>query len=142
MDYNELAMEFLSCMGAVQRMKPHKHIEGALRGEEFVLGYIAHNGGKALPGEIGSNMKVSTARVAAALNNLEKKGYITRQIDPGNRRQILVELTKEGRDLTEKHQENVLSYTMKMLELLGEDDAKEYVRIMRRLADNLPNICE
>ena len=138
MDYNKLAAELMSCMMSVRRIKPHKHMEEALHGEGFVLGYIAHHGGNALPGEIGHHMKVSTARIATALNNLEKKGLISRRIDPNDRRQILVGITQEGRELTDRHQRHVMEDTAKMLEYLGEHDAKEYVRIMRRLAEFRP----
>ena len=139
MDYTELASELLNCMGTVRRMKPHKHMEDSLQGEGYVLGYIAHNGGSALPGEIGRHMKVSAARIAAALNNLEKKGLISRQIDPNDRRQILVSITNEGRELTDRHQKHVLEDTARMLEFLGERDAKEYIRIMQRLAEFHPD---
>ena len=139
MDYSELAMELMNCMMSVCRIKPHRHMEEALHGEGFLLGYIAHRGGSAQPGELGQHMRVSTARVAAALNNLEKKGLISRQIDPNNRRQILVSITQDGRELTDRLQRHVLEDTARMLEFLGERDAKEYVRIMGRLAQFRPD---
>jgi len=141
-DYKKLAAELINGMDAVHKMKPQKNITNALRGEAFALVYIQNKGGNALPGEIGQKMQVSTARVAAALNNLEKKGLITRRIDPDNRRQILVGITENGRELAKKHQENVLEMSAKLLELLGEHDAKEYVRIMKRLAELLPDVEE
>jgi hypothetical protein len=41
----------------------------------------------------------------------------------------------------EQHQEKVIRNTIKVLELLGEHDAKEYVRITGRLAEIMPQ-CE
>lgn len=142
MDYFELAIELLNGMQSLHKVKSQRNINEAMQGETFVLKYIAHHNGDVLPGEIGQKMDVSSARIAAALNSLEKKGLITRQINTSDRRQILVGITKEGKDLAEKHQKTVLEAIAKMLELLGEHDAKEYVRIMKKLAEIIPDYKE
>ena len=139
MYYEELADELLRKMQVLQRAKPQKNLADAVQGEAFVLRYIAHHGSSVLPGEIGQKMEVSSARVAVTLNNLEKKGLITRQIDRKDRRKILVEITQDGKDFAEQHQKFVLEIAANMLRLLGEEDAKEYVRITGRLADMLPD---
>ena len=80
-------------------------------------------------------MSISTARIAAALGSLESKGLITRQIDKDDRRRILVSLTPEGEETARKQQQNVLNNISQMLQKLGEHDAKEYVRIMGKIAE-------
>jgi DNA-binding MarR family transcriptional regulator len=135
MDYEALAAEMLGKMQALRKSRPQKHISDSLHGEAFVLRFIAHRDGNVLPGEIGSEMGVSSARVAVALNSLESKGLITRQMDTSDRRKILVTITPEGKTLEEKHQRIVIEATAKLLALLGEHDAVEYVRIMGRLGE-------
>ena len=142
MDYDELAVEFLKKMQMLHTAKPQKDIAGAVQGEAFILNYIAQHGSDVLPGEIGHEMDVSSARIATALNSLEKKGLITRQIDTNDRRKILVRITEKGKDLSEKELKNVTAIAAKMLSLLGEHDAKEYVRIMGRLIEIAPNCKE
>ena len=137
MDFTELAVELIGKMGVLRKARPQKHIAESLHGEAFVLGYIALKGEAVLPGEICQEMDVSTARVAATLNSLEKKGLITRQIDKNDRRKILVMVTDNGKILAKKHQQKVVSIAAKMLELLGEHDAKEYIRITGKLAQAL-----
>ena len=107
----------------------------AMHGEAFVLRYIMLQEGDVLPGEIGGEMGVSSARIATALNSLESKGLITRQIDLNDRRRILVRITPEGRAFAEEQEQAVVEGTAKMLALLGEHDAKEHVRIMGRMAE-------
>ena len=138
MDYTELAAEFLDKMQALRRLKPQKNITESLHGETFVLHYISLHGDDVLPGEISNEMDVSSARIAAALNSLEKKGLITRQIDPSDRRKILVKLTPAGENMSQKLQQDVINEATKMLRLLGEHDAREYVRITGRLAEMMP----
>jgi len=134
-EYEELAVELLEKMFALRRLKSQKSIDESLHGETFILKYIARHGGDVNPGEICQDMNVSTARIAAALNSLEKKGLITRQIDPNNRSKIIVGITREGQRSAEEHQKAVLRTAMRMLEFLGAKDAKEYIRIIDRLLE-------
>ena len=43
-------------------------------------------------------LELSTARIAAMLNNLERKGAITRARDKADRRRVVVRLTAQGRE--------------------------------------------
>ncbi len=137
MDYASLAVEFLGKTQLIVTSRLNKLIDEAVQGEGFVLRYVALNGGCVFSGEIGHAMCVSTARVATALNSLEKKGLITRQIDARDRRKILVRITSEGKLLVEKNFRTVVDVVEKRFALLGEHDAKEYVRITGRLVEIL-----
>lgn len=138
MDYAELASQFFQKMQMFRNKQHQKMITEPMQGEMFALIYIAQKGDSVLPGEIGSEMNISSARVAAALKNLEKKGLITRQIDLTDRRKILVSLTVEGKNFAEHHREMASSYAIKMLEFLGEHDAMEFIRIIGRLTEYDP----
>ena len=98
MDYQALAREYMTIMHKMRKRKSEQQINDSLRGEQFVLGFIAHTEGSVIPSDISAAMGISTARIAAALNNLESKGLITRRIDMSDRRKILVELTEAGRE--------------------------------------------
>ena len=135
MDYSKLAAELLHEMQRLQAAALHKLLDESIRGEAFALRYIACHSGEALPGDIGVEMNVSSARIAQTLNSLEKKGLIVRQIDKNDRRRILISLTPEGEEMAEKHWSTTSRIAGKMLELLGEKDAQEYVRITAKLAD-------
>jgi len=133
MDYEALARELLSRMYALNKTRPQRNLNEGMRGEVFVLHYIIRRGGGVLPSEISNFMGFSTARAAAALNNLERKGFITRQIDPADRRRILVDLTPKGKTFANGKQEHMLHHTVQLLTRLGEHDATEMVRILERV---------
>lgn len=135
MDYSVLAEQLTGKMQSLLKARPHRFLNESQRGEPFVLHYIARHGGSALPGDISREMDVSSARIAAALNKMESKGLITRRIDTADRRKILVEITREGRDLEAKQHRVVIDETAKMLYMLGERDAREYIRIVDKMAD-------
>lgn len=76
----------------------------------------------------------STARIAVVLNTLEKKGYITRAIDPSDRRRVLVSLTPAGAEYIQgvrrqlRQRDGVCCWRS-----WGRRDAKEYLRITERM---------
>lgn len=138
MDYTSLAYEFMETMHRLRKFGPQKKISESMHGEAFVLSYIARHEGNVIPSEISNEIGISTARVAATLNSLESKGLISRSIDVNDRRRILVELTPRGKKQDEEHVRMIMMTTTNMLKYLGEHDAKEYVRIMGRLAERRP----
>ena len=89
--------------------------------------------------EIREELFVTKAAISQNLSSLEKKGYLTREINLENRRQIIVNLTHEGfavlmetndtfdggfKDFVEKmgaeNLEQMLKQMNRMIELLGE----------------------
>lgn len=135
MDYNELAKEFMQKMYAVRQARPHKQMDASMQGEHFVLHFISFHNRSVLPSEISNTMGISSARIAAALNSMEKKGLITRQIDVSDRRRILVELTPQGKAMANEQHQEMMETLTETFRQLGEHDAKEYVRITGRLAE-------
>ena len=140
MDYKELAKQFLHNSYQFRSRGHQKRIDENMQGETFAISYILRQGGVVLPSEISNEMNISSARVAAILNNLESKGFVTRQVNKSDRRKILVALTQEGKEFAEKHNKMVVNSTARMLEMLGEDDAKELVRIIGKLGELGPQI--
>lgn len=135
-DYLDLARQFVHTMRMLQKNKPRFNVSDSLQGGTFILHYLHERNEAVLPGEISSEMEISTARIAAALNNLEKKRLVDREINKNDRRQILVTLTEEGRKLAEKQRLEVDTQISKMLQSLGEHDASEFVRILEKIESN------
>ncbi len=141
MDYSQLANEMLKKTG--EMMKTNfwpKKANTFLHGEMFILNYMTYRGESALPSELASAMHTSSARVAVALKSLESKGFITRQIDKTDRRKIIVSLTTSGRELVETHRVEMRKRVELILNHLGEEDAKEYIRIVGRITDIARNV--
>jgi len=138
MNYTELAKEFLKTMKATHKNRSQKQMNEAMRGEAFVLQFIAEHNGEVVPGDINAEMNISSARIATVLNGLENKGFITRQIDSADRRRTILKLTPTGEEHSRRMMQILLGHMVKMLEFLGERDAQEYVRIMGRLANAAP----
>ena len=137
MDYTKLAMEFLENMNTLRKANFQKSFSDSMRGEVFILQYISQHEGLVLPSAISHEMNISSARITAALNNMENKGLVTREIDKSDRRRILIQLTQAGKDLAAQHWQNHINHAIHMLSLLGEHDAQEYVRMTKKLASGI-----
>lgn len=138
MDYESLAHNYLEIMNQMRGRNAQKQVNDSMHGENFVLTYISEHEGNVIPSDISNAMGTTSARIAAVLNSLEGKGLISRRIDAEDRRRILIDLTDKGRERVHKHYQMIMSYVTNMLQYLGEDDAKEYIRIMKKLADKSP----
>ena len=136
-DYTELAAEFLRNMAELRKAGLQRSFTDSLRGESFILQFLARHDGLVLPGAISHEMNISSARITAILNSLENKGLLTREIDPGDRRRILIRLTAAGKDKARQCRQAHLDETVSMLRLLEKDDAGEYVRLTGLLAHRL-----
>lgn len=135
MDYKELALDFIKKMHLMNKARPQRKINESMQGEHFILQFLAFQNGSALPSEISNTMGISSARIAAALNSLERKGLVTREIDKSDRRRIIVNLTPEGRAFSEEHHQKMLEDFTKIFSQMGEQDAREYVRLTGKLVE-------
>lgn len=135
MDYTELAIQLIDMRASAPQIKMERTMSRIARGEVLALNYLAANGNRAYPKDMSKVLMLTTARVAAMLKSLEGQGMITRTPDPSDRRQVIVCLTERGIALVEERRTGMIHSVAKMLEALGEEDAKAYVRIQARLIE-------
>lgn len=136
----DLAKEFLEEFYRLGRLTQSKMISHSMKGEAFMLLYLLQKGEGATPGELGRALKSSTARVAAALNSLERKGQVTRTTDAKDRRKVLVELTEEGKRKAEECKMVPEHMVTRLMEQLGEEDAKNMLHILKRINEIMPQM--
>jgi DNA-binding MarR family transcriptional regulator len=134
MDSDDLAKELLHYMHLIQKARNQKLIQEGIQGEAFILHFIKKQRNGVIPGQISESLGISSARVATVLNSLEGKGFITRKIDNDDMRRIIVELTEKGIEQADEQRKRHMKMMKNILMRLGEEDAKEYVRITGKLA--------
>lgn len=135
MDYTELAIQLIDMRASAPQIKMERTMSRIARGEVLALNYLAANGNQAYPKDMSKALILTTARIAAILKSLEGQDMITRTPDPSDSRQIIVCLTEKGIALVEERRTGMIHSVAKMLEALGEEDAKAYVRIQARLIE-------
>lgn len=110
------------------------YIKFFFRGEEAILIFLHKRKDKVTtPSQISDSLNISTARVAASLNSLETKGYITREIDQDDRRKIIIKLTKSGTKLATELMSHNLAKAADLLSKIGKKDSDELLRIFEKI---------
>lgn len=133
MPYADLADELFRIMDPEKHRPPHQEMSMMMQGELAVMRLLDAAQGCLLAGDVSRKLNMTTSRIAAVLGSLEKKGLILRAADPADKRRVAVQITDEGRALNRRKREEVLSHMQQMLRRLGEQDAREYVRLTRRV---------
>ena len=139
MDYVFLAGQLLSVRANLLQVPAYQHMSKMMKGELFVLNYLATHEAVIHPKELSEKLVVSTARIASLLNHMEEKGLIVRSADLSDSRQIIVRLTPAGELAIQKIREEVILRLSSMLEDLGPEDASEYIRIHEKILRNFKN---
>lgn len=133
MESREMAKTLLAEFVQLFREGATRHMKGVSGGELGVLGYIHYRGGGVTPSDISREFHISTARVANVLNALERKSYIERRSDQEDRRKVRIFATQKGQRRTEDCITDAVDQVQMLMEQLGETDAAESVRLMRRI---------
>jgi DNA-binding MarR family transcriptional regulator len=134
-DYPSAAIERLWSMAEHYRLSVLKRIDRYSSGESLVLRVLAHHDGPAHPSELREHSCTSSARVAAVLKTLEKKGFIERAADESDHRKVLVSITQEGRRRVADELDAMGAEAREAFRELGEADTAEFLRILERLLE-------
>lgn len=133
MNFEATADEILQVMEALSRNTPLKQIGELSKGEIFLLGYLHSYSGTARSNVLSEALGTSTARIAAAVKSMERKGWVYREGDQEDLRKTIVHLTPEGEAHVLEYRRHVRNALKDLLEELGEQDTGEYLRIACRM---------
>ncbi|GAA1885178.1 MarR family winged helix-turn-helix transcriptional regulator [Actinomadura bangladeshensis] len=108
---------------------------GLERGEFDVLATLRRAGapGGMTAGALARSSMVTSGAVTNRLDRLVAKGYVTRELDPGNRRTVIVALTPAGRDLIDRAVAAHLDNERRILAALDEQQQDDLAATLRTL---------
>ena len=101
---------------------------------------ISLNGGWIYPKDIEKEMGVSSARIAKIINSLEAKNLIERETNKNDRWRTIVTLTEKGRKFESLKKDRMDFAIITMFELIGEEDSKNFVRIVEKIETSMSPI--
>jgi MarR family transcriptional regulator, transcriptional regulator for hemolysin len=87
--------------------------------------------------EVAAAVGIEGPTLTHHLDALEKAGLIERTRDPGDRRAIRVELTKEGEKLFLKLAKAALAFDQRLREGVPDEDIEAVRRVLARLRENV-----
>jgi len=81
--------------------------------------------------DLSTRLKITPAAVTHMINSLEEGGYIERLPDPKDRRVVLVSPTEKSLGIMEEMQAEHLEFSQGLVAFLGEQDSKEFIRLLK-----------
>ena len=83
--------------------------------------------------KIQQKLHISKPAISYILNTLEKKNYITREIDPKDRRKVSIRATEAGKAAAEQSRRKYDAVWDGILERFGEDNMRRLIQLIRSL---------
>jgi DNA-binding MarR family transcriptional regulator len=110
--------------------------EGAHRHQFAVLATLDAFGASS-QAELCRRTDIDRSDMNAVINALEAEGLVTRTLDPGNRRQNIVEMTEAGRSRFDGLRSRLTKAQDHALAPLNEAERRELLRLLQILHDHL-----
>lgn len=83
--------------------------------------------------KIQEKLCISKPAVSYILNTLEKKDYITREIDPKDRRKVSISVTGKGKEIAEQSMGKYEELWTEILGRFGKENMEQLVGLLREL---------
>ncbi|NHD16067.1 MULTISPECIES: MarR family winged helix-turn-helix transcriptional regulator [Actinopolyspora] len=86
------------------------------------------------PGTIGGHLRVSNSAMTNRINRLEEAGLVERHFSPHNRRIIIIRLTEQGVEVTNRAMNAYLAEGRNALEALSREEVDQLCGLLRKLS--------
>ena len=133
MDTALLTRELLDAFNNINRKKLLSEMKFILQGEDLFLVMLSEMGGVSTPSKVVEDSEFSPARLSAILKSLESKGYIEKKQDEIDKRCTIIEITEQGNERSATIKAEMVENALNLTEKLGEEDANELIRLIRKL---------
>ena len=135
MEAEEYAREYLDLRYSSGRMLLEHTMQKAATGEEYVLNFLTQRDAPVFPKELSEGMHTSTARIAAILRHLEQQKLIEISRDSEDGRRHRIRLSEDGKTAARAIRQRHLDQMTEIFEQIGEEEAREYIRITRHILE-------
>lgn len=104
---------------------------------QFFVLIAIHSRGRSSLQPLADKMTVSMPTMSGIIERLVVAGYVSRVENPEDRRQVFIELTKEGRGLIAQFQGAVSQRWQEVLEVLDDKEVKSMSAILEKIGASL-----
>lgn len=132
--YEDLAKELLGVRHGGVRQFLIVCARDYAQGKALVLLELYDSDSAYSPSDLAEALDLSSGRIANILKSLEESGYVVREKDHDDARRVHVALTEKGEARAIEIYDAQVVSCGNVLCALGEEDARELVRIMRRIS--------
>ena len=105
----------------------------------LTLEEIYRNDKKCIQNDLADKLALPKQTVCSILDGFEKKGYIKREINPKDKRNRFVNLTKKGFEFAKPIIEDLENLEKKLLKSLPDEDVKKYADCQKEIIKFMEN---
>lgn len=111
--------------------------------ESMVCGVLHRNRQKCVTAtDLCAKLRILKPQMNAILNGLQNRGMLERIRSEADRRQVYLQLTKEGCACYERAHQELLALPQGLIEQLGEEKMRQFAGLMHEVAEKFPDISE
>jgi len=118
---------------AVEKVDRASISETGLHLSDFAIMEVLLHKGPLPIKTIGEKVLLTSGSMTAAINRLEKKGYVRRNQDPADGRSFYVHLTEVGRGVIESAYEQHEKQLEKITGVLTREERADLVRLLKKM---------
>ncbi len=133
MDANAIREEMKTICKSQKWREIAKFVDEGFRGVFVILRILDERDEKITAGDLARETNVSTARVASALNALEKKNYVKREVDDSDARKVVVRLTKDGKKAVEERKARIEEIVSPLFGKLTDEETINFFDALKKL---------
>lgn len=108
-------------------------IDDGYKGMFVILKILKENSCGVVAGELAKQMNVSTARIATALNCLERKSYIRREREKKDGRKVVIFLTEQGEVALENRKKRIEETVSSMFSNVSEQETIVFFELLNKI---------
>lgn len=122
-----------------RELKRYFNDNGIEEWEFDVLATLRRSGGRytLTPKQLGATTMVGSSALTNRVDRLVARGLVTRQVDPGNRRSLLITLTGEGLALVDSVVDGHVANERRLLQGLAAAERQQLDALLRKLLVSL-----
>ncbi|MEX2784084.1 MarR family winged helix-turn-helix transcriptional regulator [Streptococcus sp. H49] len=109
--------------------------EDNLTATQFAALDVLYAKGEMTIGELIDNMLATSGNMTVVIKNMEKKGWVSRRLNPEDRRAYLVDLTSLGRRVIEHALPAHIEKVETVFSLLSENEQEELITLLKKFKD-------
>ena len=95
--------------------------------------YIIYENKECIQNDLAEKLSLPKQTICSILDNFEKKGYIKRKINPEDKRNRLISLTKKGTIFAKPIIEDLENLDRSVLKCLSDEDIKKYADCQKEI---------
>lgn len=135
----QLRDQFLEMLHEVARTEMVINLVSLVQGEDAFLLQLYINQ-KMNPKQLCEALYVSKGRISAIISSLSKRNYIVMDINPNDRRSILIELSDHGKQYLEKKLNDAQEHFELIFKLAGYDTTLMFVESMKKIVERMSEV--